>query len=591
MGRSKFFSTVGLLLTMAAGLAMAQPGPGGGGGAAPIRSLKTVPVPEPIGLNEYVRDRNALVALGKAFFWDMQAGSDGRTACATCHFHAGADMRPRNQMVDPNNPFAVNQDLTKVAFPLRRLADPNNRNSVVLADSSVRIGSAGTFRRTFEDVTPGQAAELGADAFDKPEFIKGDLQVRRVTVRNSPSVINAVFYQRGFWDGRANRVFNGATVTGIASEAPGALVWRDGLLRREPVRIDNATLASQAVGPVLDHLEMSYAGRSWAKLGQKMLSLPPLAFQRVSVDDSVLGPLARGGNLPGLQPQHTYLTMIQAAFEPRYWESIQMVNESGEPMSASASARGFTQAEVNFPLFWGLALQAYQATLVSNDAPFDRFADGDNAALSAQEREGLQIFQNQGRCNTCHGVPEFSNATGGNRPNAFERTGVRPVSEDAGAGNGQFKSVSLRNVELTGPYFHNGGAATLEQAVEFYIRGGDFNPGNDIRPFNVSPGQKAALVAFLKSLTDDRVRYERAPFDHPELCVPTGHPETEDGALLAGEIAPFWRSAAETWTAIRAVGAAGNAVPLRTFEEMLRGVGADGSRAHAAGEACTAALP
>lgn len=580
---------LGAALLFVATIAFAQ-GPGGGPGAPALRSLKNVPVPEPPGLNDFVRDRSALVALGKAFFWDLQAGSDGRTACATCHFHAGADSRSRNQTVDPNKTFSVNQDLTKISFPLRQLADPHNRNSPVLRDSSLRIGSAGAFRRTFEDIVPGQAAETGSDTLDQPSFIKGELQVRRVTTRNSPSVINSVFYDRGFWDGRANRIFNGFTVTGnaaSATDAPGVLVWRDGALTRLQVRLDNSTLASQAAGPVLDHLEMSYAGRTWPKLGQKMLSLPPLAFQRVSTEDSVLGSYARGGNQPGLQPQHTYLSLIQTAFVPAFWESIQFVDESGAPVLS----RGYTQAEYNFPLFWALALQAYQATLVSDDSRFDRFADGDPAALSPQEREGLQIFQNQGRCVTCHGGPEFSNAAGRNRPDAFERTGVRPVSEDAGAGNGQFKSVTLRNVELTGPYFHNGGAATLEQVVEFYIRGGDFNPVNDVRPFNVSPAQKAALVAFLKSLTDDRVRHERAPFDHPELCVPAGHTETEDGALLAGEIAPFWRSAAESWILIRATGAAGNAVPLRTFEELLNGIGSDGSRAHASGEACTTPLP
>ena len=61
--------------------------------AQQLRSLKTVAVPEPPGLDQYVANRQALIVLGKAMFWDMQAGSDGRTACATCHFHAGADHR------------------------------------------------------------------------------------------------------------------------------------------------------------------------------------------------------------------------------------------------------------------------------------------------------------------------------------------------------------------------------------------------------------------------------------------------------------------------------------------------------------------
>src|SRR5881392_854499 len=64
----------------------------------PPPSLKTVPVPEPSNLARFVRNRPAAIALGKALFWDMQVGSDGIQACASCHFHAGADSRTRNQL-------------------------------------------------------------------------------------------------------------------------------------------------------------------------------------------------------------------------------------------------------------------------------------------------------------------------------------------------------------------------------------------------------------------------------------------------------------------------------------------------------------
>src|SRR6266852_6237437 len=64
-----------------------------------LASLKTVPVPEPRNLAAYIKDRSAAIALGKALFWDMAIGSDGQ-ACASCHFHAGADTRSKNQL-DP----------------------------------------------------------------------------------------------------------------------------------------------------------------------------------------------------------------------------------------------------------------------------------------------------------------------------------------------------------------------------------------------------------------------------------------------------------------------------------------------------------
>jgi hypothetical protein len=89
------------------------------------------------------------------------------------------------------------------------------------------------------------------------------------------------------------------------------------------------------------------------------------------------------------------------------------------------------------------------------------------------------------------------------------------------------------------------------------------------------------LVAFLKSLSDDRVRFERAPFDHPEICVPTGYPDTP-----ATDPA-FPLSAVDRWAGIPAVGRHGNPVPLQTFEELLRGVGADGTRAHTLNDRCT----
>src|SRR3989442_3282238 len=73
-----------------------------------------------------------------------------------------------------------------------------------------------------------------------------------------------------------------------------------------------------------------------------------------------------------------------------------------------------------------------------------------------------------------------------------------------------------------------GGMLTLEQVVEFYNRGGDFanftmtNVDLDITPLNLTAEEKAALVVFLKAMTDERVRYEQAPFDHPELFVSNG---------------------------------------------------------------------
>jgi hypothetical protein len=96
---------------------------------------------------------------------------------------------------------------------------------------------------------------------------------------------------------------------------------------------------------------------------------------------------------------------------------------------------------------------------------------------------------------------------------------------------GAFKIPSLRNVALTAPYFHNGDARTLREVLELYSRGGNVAPintlnGTPIEPLGVprlTEAEIEALIAFMHALTDERVVYRRAPFDHPQLFVPNGH--------------------------------------------------------------------
>jgi len=121
---------------------------------------------------------------------------------------------------------------------------------------------------------------------------------------------------------------------------------------------------------------------------------------------------------------------------------------------------------------------------------------------------------------------------------------------------GAFKAPQLREVELTGPYFHNGGKLTLRQVVDFYVRGGDFPVTNsnhrDFNIFNLNAelqadldeNEKVALVDFLLELTDDRVALEAAPFDHPQLILPLdGTAPESDGTvnrdvMLSGTCTP-----------------------------------------------------
>ncbi len=283
-----------------------------------LASLKTVSVPGPTAseLSSVIQNKSAAIALGKAFFWEMQFGSDGNTACATCHFNAGADSRSFNQTdpglrrVDGNgNPaadsttfkagFGANHQLSVSDFPLHRLADVNNQASAVISENNNIVGSQGVFRYNFNDVVLAQAAEdetaIADPVFSVADGNGGSINVRRSTPRNAPSVINAVFNYRNFWDGRAQNTFNGVNPFGAGD--PHAE-----LLRVDPsgphgvnsviFRLSNSALASQAVGPPGSDVEMSATGRPFVKMGKKMLTLAPLAKQVVSKNDSVLGGLS-----------------------------------------------------------------------------------------------------------------------------------------------------------------------------------------------------------------------------------------------------------------------------------------------------------
>ena len=328
----------------------------GGGNANPIASLRGVAIPQPGDLGRYVSDAQALVVLGKALFWDTQVGSDGRTACATCHFHAGADHRITNQIAGPQTATTAvrpNTSLALTDFPFHAFTNPNNNTSASTRDRHDVVGSAGVVKRTFVGASDGDAVELGADG-DLGLFSLGGLKVRQVTSRNAPSVINAVLYLRNFWDGRANNLFNAVTPFGVADERASVLVVAGLSLAPERVRLDQSSLASQAVGPPLNGIEMSFDGRVWPELGRKILSVPPLGRQIVANDDSVLGPWASIGST-GLRPDVTYDALIRTAFQPAYWRSPAVVNADGRIVLDEGEPSGgheFTQMAYNFGLFF-----------------------------------------------------------------------------------------------------------------------------------------------------------------------------------------------------------------------------------------------
>ena len=402
-------------------------------GTAVIVSLKNVVVPIPLDVGNYMTNQFAMEQLGKALFWDMQIGSDGVQACATCHFHAGADSRTRNQLspgilggdeqfgnndigLPPPVPGAVtvDQQLTAAHFPTHRLADqhvfgePLGNTANVVRDYNDVVSSQGVVLTQFVDIVPGNPVDLGTVIPDPAFTTTGGTQVRRVEPRNTPSVINAVFNFDNFWDGRANNIFNGNNPFGPADPRQHLFTNQSGNLATEELRLRQSSLASQAVGPPLSDFEMSWRGRTWPKVGKKMLSLRPLAQQQVSASDSRLGFLSSGAP-GGTGLNTTYAAMIQAAFPARYWNNTTehvVFDASGNPTIVPGPADPldtdqFSQMEANFAFFFGVAVQMYEATLVADDSRFDRFMDG-SGALTNEETIGMNVFIGQGACINCH---------------------------------------------------------------------------------------------------------------------------------------------------------------------------------------------
>jgi len=629
-------------------------------GSSSLVSLKTLTVPEPPNLGEFVKNKPAAIALGKALFWDMQVGSDGMVSCATCHAEAGADRRHKNQLspgllrvnaggeADPDFTFNAgkgpNSVLVPEDFPFHKLADPNNRSSEVLRDTNDVAGSQGVNLTKFIDIVPGSAVDQ-VEVQPDPVFNVQGINVHQVTERNTPTTINAVFNHRQFWDGRAQNEFNG--VNPFGSRDSKAFVLKSPKKQSPPekvkISLKNASLASQAVGPPLSAVEQSGTGRILPDVGQKfdrikvkklpretgkkLKQLRPLGKQLVHPEDSVLGSLSNWP-APGLK-EKSYENMIEDAFHQEWWDSqyIIKVDSTGgiqsfkQPQGPSATDE-YSLMDYNFSLFFGLAIQAYESTLVSDDSPFDQFMEGNSNALTLQQQQGKTLFGQT--CAFCHGTAVFTNASVNNvenqrlkrmpmgsgqavYDNSFYNIGVRPTSEDLGVGgkdpfgnplsesrlaqqglfesllnatpnltvdpneriaaDGAFKTPGLRNVELTAPYMHNGGQLTLLQVVEFYNRGGDFFENNIDnvdrgmgRNLNLTEEQKTSLVAFMESLTDDRVRHERAPFDHPQLFITNGHPGDQNAVTNDGT-----GQATTTVIELPAVGRNGITTPRPTF--------------------------
>ncbi|WP_276505027.1 cytochrome c peroxidase [Terrimonas pollutisoli] len=293
-------------------------------------------------------------------------------------------------------------------------------------------------------------------------------------------------------------------------------------------------------------------------LGEKLFYDPVLSANRSrscaschQPDKAFTDRLKANKALNGLASlQRNTPTLLNAALQPALFYDIRVnyledqakavITNKGEMHGSLAAAVKFLKEDGDYQQLFKKAYQgeemnelhiknaiaAYVRSLIALNSRFDQYMQGNKMAMNQVEIDGFNLFMGKGKCGTCHFVPLFN----GNNPPQFlkvdaEIIGVPTTSDtlhprlDADQGKYYnhkidlyrfaFKTPTLRNIELTAPYMHNGVFNTLEEVIAFYDRGGGKGLGlrldNQTLPeeqLKLSAYEKKALVAFLKTLND-----------------------------------------------------------------------------------------
>ncbi|HEX6811729.1 MAG TPA: cytochrome c peroxidase [Planctomycetota bacterium] len=427
----------------------------------------------------------------------------------------------------PGNPQTVQKELLGMTLFFE---EQLSSTSTVACATCHDLARGGIDVRTTDAVNPGLDGLLGTadDQRGSPGvgiiLSNGSMVANathgfgpNVTPRRSPTVINSGYHTHLLYDG------------------------------------SKASLEQLISGPILNPVEMSHFGRTWTQVIQKVTGSTPLVF---------------ASNLPARLQNfiagRTYPDLFQIAF---------------------GTAQVTQQRIVD-------SIACYLRTLNSDRSKWDLHLHG-QAQLTAQEQLGLQLFTSPASgatsCHSCHGDFEqrvlqegpiagqmtmvSTGYYGSQQPVrlVFHNIGVRPPIEDPGrqtatavvSDAGKFRVASLRNVELTAPYFHNGRADTLRDVLDFYDRGGDshINQAPNLTPRNYTVPEKDAIIALLQTLTDPRIAAGIQPFDRPtlgsqngRLVASIGQGEfTPSGQLVAH--APFAPRLGEAWFRLTLTGA------------------------------------
>ena len=264
------------------------------------------------------------------------------------------------------------------------------------------------------------------------------------------------------------------------------------------------------------------------------------------LEELVVTPIANRFEMRGdAYPEESALDSVVARLRaiPEYVQLFQEAFPAEATQTAgTAVIDGFT---------YGRALAAYVRELVTRNSPFDRYVRGDDGALSDEQKSGLGLFFTRAKCSTCHNGPMLSDYQ-------FIRQGVpqagvgKAHGDDRGreefTGNSidrhKFRTLTIRNVELTAPYMHDGVFDTLEEVVKFYNDGAqprhpfvtdDVMDPVLVEPLGLTDEEISAIVEFMKSLTDPGTG-----LDPLLLTVPDGVPSGLTplfGLSAAGKIA------------------------------------------------------
>jgi cytochrome c peroxidase len=376
--------------------------------------------------------------LGKLLFWDEQLSSDGTTACGTCHRPAAGGSDPR--------PAAAGY-----------LGNPGPDGVRGTADDP--RGSPGI--ASCMETADGTLTKL-----DDP-FFGMQPQVGR---RRAMTVIDAMFWDLMFWDGRVGNV--------LFDPASGEMLIPSG-----------AALEAQALVPIMNAAEMGCHGRDWSLVATKVAAAKPLALASELPADL----LAAQASAP------TYQDLFAKAFGDNTVTASRIV----------------------------MAIATYERTLTGDQTPWDRWMAGDDAAMNDQQKRGFTLFVRKGLCSCCHTIPLFGLpqlVDDAFHLRSWDGGGAEMgMNQPGDYTNSTFRTVSVRNSGLREPsgLLHDGKApgTSLEDLVAEYNKKPVRNVHFCRTELKLTQAEQADLVEFMRSaLTDPRAASEQAPFDRPKLA-------------------------------------------------------------------------